>query len=438
MKYLIPIIASFFLGIVPSFSQGPPALLTLEDALQQTLENNFDIKLATNNVKINEANVFMGNAGMLPNLALVANSNDNFTNTTQTQTDGSTRELKNSKNNSLSYGAALNWTFFDGFKMFAKYDELKQNQVQSQKQLQIQILQKVNEVYSIYYDLVQQQKLFTALDTAVVISKQRLDIADNRYQIGKASKLEVLNAQVDLNTDVTTLTKQKEYYYNAKVRLNRAISRDAFNLDYVVESNVAINWDLQLVDLLLQLDAQNPDLQLAIINADIAQLQYKQLRADRYPTLQLNSGYTFSESESSLGFVSKSSGRGWNYGFTARLNLFDGQRQSQREKIARIEIDNAQIMVDKQRQFIETELMMAFQTYGTNLELVKLEGKNEEIAKQNLEITMDKFEIGTITTMEFRTAQLNYINAVVRNNNAQYQAKLSEILLKVLVGKLDI
>ncbi len=438
MKHLLALISLFFLGSSALFAQEPPVLLTLEEALGQTLKSNFDIQLAANDLKISETNVYRGNAGMLPNLALVATTNDNFTNTTQTQSDGSTRELDNSKNNSMSYGAALNWTLFDGFKMFARYDELKQTQIQSEKQLQIKILEKVNEVYTVYYDLVQQQKLFTALDTAVVISKQRLDIAENRYQIGKASKLEVLNAKVDLNTDITTLTKQKEYYYNAKVRLNRAISRDAFDLNFIVESNVGINWDLQLVDLLLQLDAQNPELQLAIINADIAQLQYKQLRADRYPTLQLNSGYTFSESESSLGFVSKSSGRGWNYGFSARLNLFDGQRQSQREKIARIDIDNAQILVERQRQFIETELMMAFQTYSTNLELVNLEGKNEEIAKQNLEITMDKFEIGTITTMEFRTAQLNYINAVVRNNNAQYQAKLSEVILKVLVGKLDI
>ncbi|WP_430612838.1 TolC family protein [Flavobacterium sp. JP2137] len=438
MKQSASIIVLFFWGSLSLFAQEPPKLLSLEEAISQTLDHNFDIKLASNDLRISEANATRGNAGMLPNLALVANTNDNFTNTTQTQSDGSVRDLDNSKNNSLSYGAAFNWTLFDGFKMFAKYDELQQNKAQSQKELQIKVLEKVNEIYTVYYDLVQQQKLFTALDTAVVISKQRLDIAENRYQIGKASKLEVLNAKVDLNTDITNLTKQKEYYYNTKVRLNRAISRDAFDLDFVVASDVAINWDLQLVDLLLQLDAQNPDLQLAMINADIAQLQYKQLRADRYPTLLLNSGYTFSESESSLGFVSKSSGRGWNYGFTARLNLFDGRRQAQKEKIARIEMDNAQIVIERQRQYIETELMMAFQTYSTNLELVTLEGKNEEIAKENLQITMDKFEIGTISTIEFRTAQLNYVNAVVRNNNAQYQAKLSEVILKVLIGQLDI
>ena len=78
-----------------------------------------------------------------------------------------------------------------------------------------------------------------------------------------------------------------------------------------------------------------------------------------------------------------------------------------------------------------------FQTYLTNLELTKLEQKNESIAKQNLAITLDKFRIGTITTLEFRTAQLNYTTAKVRNSNAQFQAKLSEISLKELAGNLS-
>lgn len=74
----------------------------------------------------------------------------------------------------------------------------------------------------------------------------------------------------------------------------------------------------------------------------------------------------------------------------------------------------------------------------TNLELITLEAKNETIAKENLDITLEKFRIGTITTIEFRAAQLNYVNAKVRYSNAQYLAKLSEIALKELAGSLSL
>lgn len=81
---------------------------------------------------------------------------------------------------------------------------------------------------------------------------------------------------------------------------------------------------------------------------------------------------------------------------------------------------------------------IAYQTYLTNLTLVELEESNEGIARENLDITMDKFRIGTIPTIEFRTAQLNYINAIVRFSNARYQAKLSEITLQEMAGILDL
>ena len=79
-----------------------------------------------------------------------------------------------------------------------------------------------------------------------------------------------------------------------------------------------------------------------------------------------------------------------------------------------------------------------YQSYQTNLELTKIEEENVAIAKQNLEITLAKFKIGTITTIEVRTAQQNYIEASVRYATAQYNTKLSEINLKELAGTLPL
>jgi len=99
-------------------------------------------------------------------------------------------------------------------------------------------------------------------------------------------------------------------------------------------------------------------------------------------------------------------------------------------------LENTKLAIEQQSQLLESQLSTFYQTYLTNLELINLEQNNEAIAKQNLAITIDKLKIGTITTIEFRAAQLNYVNARVRNSNAQYQAKLSEIALKELAGNI--
>ncbi|MBF4491124.1 TolC family protein [Flavobacterium sp. JLP] len=432
-KIVYRILILFFLCITKINAQE---VLTIEDAMKIALENNFEIKIAKNNSKISETNVTIGNAGMLPSAAASITDNNSVTNSSQTRQDGTSTSLDNAKNNSLNYGVSLGWTVFDGMKMFARLDQLKELQRLGDAELKRTILVKIGQVNSAYYDLVQQQHQLSALDTTIVISKQRLTLAQNRFSIGKASKLEVLNAQVDLNSDQVALLRQKESYANAKILLNQYLARDP-KIDFKVTDLVTVDNTLVLADLINLAQKQNPALESQIINKRIAELQLKQIKADRYPIVNLTSGYNFAENQSSLGFTSQSSSKGFNYGFNATLNIFDGFNQHRNEKVAKIQIENSQIAIEQQNMILNTQLSTAFQTYLTNLELIDLEEDNEAIAKQNLDITLDKFRIGTITTLDFRTAQLNYVNAKVRYSNAQYEAKLSEIALKELAGNIN-
>src|SRR6187551_2753122 len=115
-------------------------VLTLENAVKIALENNYEIKIADNNLKINKTNVAIGNAGMLPSLSAVATDNNSILNTSQTRSDGNTVNLKNAKTTNLNYGVALDWTIFDGMKMFAKYDQLKEFQNLSDAQRKMTII----------------------------------------------------------------------------------------------------------------------------------------------------------------------------------------------------------------------------------------------------------------------------------------------------------
>ncbi len=412
-------------------------LITIESAVKIALENNYEIKIASNNSIINTTNVAIGNAGMLPTVAATITANNRVQNSSQTLQSGIVNSLDNAKNNSLNYGVNLDWTVFDGFKMFAKFDQLKELQKLGETQLKQIILTKISDVTTTYFDLVQQQQQLKALDSTIVISNQRLALAQNRFVIGKASKLEVLNAQVDLNTDQVAFLKQKELYTNTKIMMNQILARDT-KIDFKVIDTIQVDSALELNELGALAQKQNPQLVAQIISNKVAELQLKQVKANRYPTVRLNTGYNLTETQASLGFATATSAKGFNYGFSAALPIFDGLAQNRNEKIAQLQIDNSRLTIDQQKLALESQLAMSFRTYLTNLELIQLEDKNEAIAKQNLAITLDKFKIGTITTLEFRTAQLNYVNAKVRNSNAQFQAKLSEIALKELAGIINL
>lgn len=420
-----------------AISANAQEFLSVEDAMKIALENNYEIKIASNDLKIDQQNVSLANAGILPTLNAVVTENSSILDTKQTQQDGSIRELDGAKNMNLSYGVALNWTIFDGFRMFARYDQLKELQKLGDAEMKLAIFTKVSDVISTYYDLVQQKQQLQALDTAIVISDLRVTTADNRYKIGKAAKLEVLNAQVDINTDTTNLLRQKELYANTKILLNQLLAREV-NTPFDVEGEFKIDESLLLPELIALAEKQNPQLQAQIITKRITELQLKQVKSSRLPIISISSGYNFTNSESSLGFARQSNGQGLTYGFNASMPIFNGGLQNRNEKIAKIQVENSNILVEQQTQLLYSQLASAYQTYLTNLQLTKLEAKNEEIARENLDITLAKYKIGTIAPLEFREAQLNYVNAKVRNSNAHYQAKVSEINLKELAGNLPL
>ena len=433
MKIILKSVLLLFFCFVKGNAQE---VVSLEDAVKIALENNYEIKIAKNDLKIDQTNVASGNAGMLPRATASVTQNNNLQNLSQTRTDGTQNSLDNAKSNSLNYGVSLDWTIFDGFKMFAKKDQLQELQKLGEAQLKLTIITKISDVQAAYFNLVQQQQQLAALDTTIVISNQRLNLAKNRFTIGKASKLEVLNAQVDLNTDKVALLRQQELYKNSKVILNQLLARDT-QIDFKVATNFTMESKLEFAELKSLAEKQNPQIEALIISKKVAELELKQVKSGRYPTVRVNTGYNFAENESSLGFTTQSSARGLNYGFSASLNLFDGFAQKRNEKIASIQIENSALQIEQQNLALNSQLATSYQTYLTNLELIQLEGTNETIAKQNLDITLDKFHIGTITTLEFRTAQLNYVNAKVRYSDAQFQAKLSEIALKELAGAIQ-
>ena len=428
-------IPKILLILLLSFPMAAQELLTAEEAVKIALENNYQIRIASNELEIDRTSATVGNAGMLPSVGATATSNNSIQNTSQVRAGGERVEQDNARNNSLNYGVALDWTIFDGLSMFARYDQLQELEKLGEAELQQTILARVRDVLVTYYDLVQQKQQLQALDSTMVISEQRLELARNRFTIGKSSKLEVLNAQVDLNTDQTSRLRQAELFRNTKIELNRLLARDTAT-DFTVAEEIPVDEGLFLPRLQELAEEQNPLLQAQLINNEIARLQLKRVKGGRYPSIIASTGYQFNDSESSLGFSTTSNSQGWNYGLTARLNIFDGFLQNQNEQIARIQIENSELEVEQIKLALQSQLGTAYQTYLTNLRLIELEGNNRTIAQENLEITMEKFRIGTIPTIEFRTAQLNYINAVVRYSNAKFQAKLSEISLKELAGNL--
>jgi outer membrane protein TolC len=411
-------------------------LLTLKDAVEIALKNNYNIKLSQNNATIAGNNVTLGNAGFLPLVtgdAAINNSNQKIK---QTRSDGTVNNLtaNNSNNN---YGVNLNWTIFDGFNMFANYDMLKEQDKLGAIRLRDTIQSTVANVINTYYNLISQNEQIKALRGAIEISRTQLRYSNDKFTVGRVSKLDVYNAQVNLNTDTSNLVIQLQQYRTTKIQMNQLLVRN-LQADFVVGDTIVVNNTLVLGDIIAKAQTQNPDILSAQINKRLAEISLRQVKSTRYPVVGVTSGYTFSNSKTPAGFTLSQNARGFAYGLTASINIFDGLNQWRRERNAKLQIANADLSQKQVMLDVEAQISNFYVAYLSGLDLIKIGQSSVELARKNLEISLEKYKIGNITQLEIREAQRNYLDAQSKFFSAQYQSKMAEVTLQQITNSINI
>jgi outer membrane protein len=412
-------------------------LLTLKDAVEIALKNNYNIRLSQNNATIQGNNVTLGNAGFLPTVTGNLTQNSSVQTTKQTRSDGSVNDIKNAHNSNLNYGVNLNWTVFDGFAMFATYDQLKQLDKLGAIRLQDTIQSTIASVINTYYSLVSQNEQIKALRGAIDISRTQVRYANDKFAVGRVSRLDVYNAQVNLNTDTAALITQLQQFKNTKIQMNQLLVRD-LQADFTVGDTIVVDRSLVLGDILSRAQTQNPGILSSQINKRLADINLKQVRSTRYPTVGLTSGYTFTRNKTPAGFTLQQNAHGFAYGVVASVNIFDGLNQWRRERNAKLQIDNADLDYKKTMQEVEAQISSFYVSYLSGLDLIKIGEANVDLARKNLEISLEKYRLGNITPLEIREAQRNYLDAQSTFFSAQYQSKMAEVTLKQITNSINI
>lgn len=425
------------MAFTTSVNAQADTVLTLKDAVEIALKNNYHILLSKNNAAIAQNNVTPGNAGFLPQV------NGNFTtthsiqNTKQTRSDHSVNNIHGANNSSTSYGPALNWTIFNGFAMFANYDQLKQLNQLSEVRSQDTIQSTLAAVIETYYNLINLNEGLKALQGAIAISRTQLRYANDKFHVGRASGLDVLNAQVNLNTDTANYLNQLQQFKSAKIQMNQLLVRN-LQTDFAVGDTIVVDDKLILGDILTKAESQNPAILSAQISKRISEINLRQVKAGRYPQVSVNSGYAITNSQTPAGFTLSQNTKGFSYGLSASINIFNGFNQSRLERNARIGIDNANINYKQITLDVQAQISNLYVSYLSGLDLIKLGLSNMAAAKRNLDISLDKYKLGNITPLEIREAQRNYLDAQSKFFAAQYQSKSAEIMLKEITGSIDI
>jgi outer membrane protein len=433
MKFFyIILIFTLFSGVNKAFSQE---LITLEDAIQIGLEQNFGILLAKNEAEIDRLNRTLGNAGFLPNIELRGSGSEILESEAIRENNihqGST----DYEVSAVSADVELGWTLFDGFGMFITYDKLGELQKLGQTLVKIEVENTIKDIITAYYDIVRQEKVLEVLQNSVEISQERYEIAQTKRELGSGTELELILAQSDLNSDRAEITRQEVVVSNAKATLIQLLDLES-NQNFDVQSNIDMQSTLSIEDLIANFSKKNSELEAAKNRVDIAELELKEFRRERYPTIDANLGYTFNQEKTRNSILLHERTDGFFVGLTARLNIFDGFNTNRRVQTAQIRQKNETVRFREENKLLETELYAEYKNYESALELIELENENLELALNALDIALEQFRLATITSVELRETQNILSNTENRLIEAQFQAKISETKLLRLSGILN-
>lgn len=422
-----------FLGAIGSAQQ----ILSTDEAVKLTLEHNYGIKIATNTVEIADNNQGVLNSGYLPTLTGNAGASIDVQNTEGQLANGDTRVAEGAETRRYNASINLNYTLFDGLGRLYNYRRLKEQYQLSELEARETIETTMLQMFTIYYSVAQLSENTDALEQTLEISKERLTRAGYQFDYGQNTRLEVLNAEVDINNDSINLINIRQQLRNTKRDLN-VIMGNAYAEDFKVNTDLNFLLQLDKETLLEKMKANNVTLLQTQSNININQFDIKTSKAQFLPTVGLVGSYGWNESNnnSPLAFTLQNTSTGVSAGLNLTWNLFDGGSTITQVKNAKILLENQKLQQEQLILDIERNFNNAWDDYQNKLVIYRVQEENIKTSENNFERTQEKFKLGQVTSIEFRQAQLNLLNAELTRNQAKYDAKLAELTVLQISGEL--
>jgi outer membrane protein len=409
-------------------------LLTLEDALKLAFANNHAVLFASKQSEIDQNNNSIGNAGFLPSLDANAGLRKSILNVNQLYLDGREVNRTGALSDQMDAGIALNWTIFDGTRMFIRKEQLAEMQKIGELEYKNMLELTATDIINQYFSIVRTKAVLISIEESLEISRERMSLTELRESLGRLSKFDVLQAKTDLNSDIADSIDAAIQYQNSKIELKRMIGIGEYD-DFDVEA---------VIDLLPQIVAvgeneienQNTQLLLAKQNQKLANLESSLANSYYLPQLDAFGAYNWARAKSQSGFLSENTSYGLNYGLNLSLNIFDGLNSSRESENAKIRIEMSDIIYRQTAQSVFSEIRKVQNTYNALKMKLDFELENIAVAEENMDLASDRLNLGIITPLEFREVQNNLNKARTRLTETQYQLKQSETTLLRITGNL--
>lgn len=407
--------------------------LTLSDALQVALKQNFDIQLTQKAAEISAVQNSWGEAGRYPTVTMNITQGNNLSDQSKNPTSFIQALLMS---NSIQGGANLNWTLFNGFRVKANKEKLEKLEAQSQGNAALVVQNTIQGVILSYYQAKLQAEKMVLLKDVLSLSREKWEYQQVKKDLGVAVTIDLLQYESAYYTDSTNLLIQELAYKNAIRNLNILMGVEetmSWNIIDKLEIEKPI-YDYN--DLKSKMLNNNQTIKNEIINMEILEKDITLAKSTMYPVLAFNAGAQVNQSSYKIADYPRASGATLNYfaNFTLNFTLYDGGKV--RRGIEMLEIQNEvnEIEMEQLKNSLSSELLSQYDFYLTRIKIFELSKEAFRVARENFDIAKLKENSGLVNSFVLRDIEMSYLRAGLAMIESGYNLIESQTNISRLTG----
>ena len=415
--------------------------ITLQRAIEYTLDSSHEIAIAKNDGQIIDNNTSLGSAGMLPNIIVSSGYNASLSNSNLEfnpflEFDVAEVNANQAVSTTFSSSAGFSYTLFNGFNGIYTLKKFKYLDESSKENIRYQVENKIIDVVVKYYEYLNLKEINNVLKETYQISQDRYNSLLERYEFGSISNLELLNAEADLNTDLINLNNSslKLKISNNNLHLLMGISD---TVSTVIEDEIMFNSNLNLEYLKIQSALNNSSILMAQLNYNIAGQDLKISRSSLAPKIDLITSFSFNQLGSETSFISKQSDQSFFGGINVQIPLFNGNLRRSSIKNAKINLDSKKHHLESIQDNIYTTLINTYESYIDGLNNLEIQEKSLNTFEINFQKSEELYLLGQLSSVDFRESQVNLMNFKMIYSSNLFNTKIQEFILYQLSGLLN-
>lgn len=295
------------------------------------------------------------------------------------------------------------------------------------RKIKQEIIYKVKDAF---YKFILAKQMVSISNEAYSVTKAHLEVVEKFYEEGKSSSYDVSRARVSLANAKTNLIRAENGLDLAKQSLINILNIKEKDIDFTGELEYEAK-ELDLDSLINEALKNRPELKQILLQEEISKSIVKLTSAGNKPNIVIT-GYTEWQNTE---WETKNWYNSWTAMAVLSVPIFDGFSTYQKTKQAKSNVKQLELTREALEEGIKFEVRAAYLSYRQAQKSIEANKENVATAKENLITAQKRFQLGLMSDIEVRDAQLALTQAETNYTQALYEYNLAIASIEKAIGK---